>query len=173
MTPEQIINFLNSLEFQKAILPYKIAFILISIIFLAAIIYFMLKQNYLVAEKGRAIIDFLTFRGYKKGEKQSKKKWQKILKLLEKDIEPEYKLAVLELTEMFSEIFKKMGYDAENLSEQLNILPKETISNMEALKKISTLRDNIVFDPNYRLNLKETKKDILNCEPILKELEMI
>lgn len=175
MTSQEIVNFLNSVEFQKAVFPYKIAFIIISIIFLGAIIYFMLRQQYLVQDKVRPVFNFLTFRGYKKGEKGRQKKWQKILKLLEKDIDSEYKLAVIETSDMFSDIFKRLGYDGRSVLEQLSILPKEMVSegSINLLRDLAVLRDNIVADPNYKINLKEVKKNILSCEAVLKELGII
>jgi hypothetical protein len=50
------------------------------------------------------------------------------------------------------------------LEEKIKNLPEGTISNIEELKKVSEARNNVVYNPEYKLSLDETKRilDVFN-----------
>jgi len=169
MNLDEIISYLFSSEFQNFLLPFKIVFIVIALIFLIAIIFFVAKQELLFAEKKTKFLDFFTFKGFKK-EKGISEKWKEICRLLEKNLEPEYKLALVETDSLFFEIFQKMGYSGKNLAEQLNYIQKDAVVNLEEIKKLPELRNSIVYDPDYKLNLEVTKNILKSCQEALKNL---
>lgn len=170
--PEPISSLLLNIEdnFYWIWFWMRIIFIGISAFFLAFIVYGIHKTswvNYSVME------DLTGFMKYKPlGTAKISKNWNKIIKRVEGGSEDEYKLAVLEAEEILIEVLEKLGYKGETLEEKLKEMPEGTVSNIEDLNSISEVRDKIVYNPEYKLSLDETKRilDIFNQS--LKDLQV-
>lgn len=153
-----IISFLTSVEIQEKLFPVKVAFLAVSGIFIAIIIFIFLTSHYLQWLFMQDFWEFLTRRPF--GAKRITGRWKKILKRLEAETESEYKLAVIEADSMLDSSLKRMGYAGQNLEERLDKLTSATLPNIEEVRGAHRTRNNIVHDPDYRLSLDETKKTI-------------
>lgn len=157
-----IISFLTSLEVQKILFPIKMAFLAVSGLLLATIIFNLMKTHYTQWLFLHDVVQFFTMKPV--GAKTITRQWNKVLSRLETGAESEYKLAVIEADDLLDASLKKMGYTGNILEERLGKLTSATLPNIEQLYEVHRLRDNIVHDPDYRFTLDEVKKamDVYN-----------
>lgn len=163
------LDLLVSPELQEKIFVFKVIFIIISIIFLAMIVYYALNTSYLRHLFIQDLEDASSWKDH--GQSKVSKKWQKIKKRLEKDNEAEYKLALIEADKMLDDILKKMGYGEESLNEKLKRLSLSDVSNLEELLKANDICQNIIRDPDYRLDKEKAEEIIGIFEKSFKDLE--
>jgi len=91
---KDIIDFILNPNFQGYWLYFKPLFIIISFIFLTAIIWFLLTTTWLKRKAIESATEFVTYKPL--GVKRTPREWVKIIKKLESEKESEYKLAVIE-----------------------------------------------------------------------------
>lgn len=166
---ESVFDILISPELQGNLFVFKIIFIIVSIIFLALIIYYALNTSYLRHLFIYDLDDASSRKDY--GRSKIYKKWGKIKKRLEKDNEAEYKLALIEADKMLDDILKRMGYGEESLNDKLKRLSSSDVSNLEELLKANEICENVVHDPDYRLDKEKAKEIISIFEKSFKDLE--
>ena len=174
MAPQEIIAYLNSPEVQGLLLPFKIIFILLSIFFAGAIFYFIYKTPEEVFNERQKYSDLLFFNNFKKAsDTKFKKTWKKACQLLKNDLEPEYKMAVLDVYALFSDFLAERDWRGENLAAQLDSAQsdKDFMFDRGNLLRLSNLRENIVADKNYRLDMKEVKNLFADIEKDIKGTE--
>ena len=152
-----IFDVINSSHLQERVLVFKIIFIVISVIFLAFIIYFSLKTTYLRLLLIENVENSLSWKDY--GQSKVLKKWKKIKKRLKKDSHLEHKLAVVEAAKLLEDILKKMGENEISLADKLREL------------EIHNIYKEIAEDPDYKLTKTEAEEVIEILEKSLKELE--
>jgi len=167
---KSVFDILISPELQEKIFVFKIIFIIVSIIFLAMIIYYALNTSYLRHLFIQDLEDASSRKDY--GRSKISKKWGMVKKRLEKDNEAEYKLALIEADKILDDILKKMGYGEESLNEKLKHLSSSDVSNLEELLKVNEICQNVVHDPDYRLNKEKAEEIISVFEKSFKELEV-
>ena len=155
ITFSDIIAFLTSTEIQAKLFSLKVAFLTVSAFFILFIVFAALTTHYLEWRFYRSAWEFFSKRPFR--AKRIDRQWNKILKRLEAAEESEYKLAVIEADNMMEASLKRMGYGGENLEERLDKLTPATLSNLEEVRRAHQIRNNIVYDPDYRLSLEETK----------------
>jgi len=156
---DAIISFLTSSEVQEGLLPVKITFFIISAFFLVMMVFILTRTNYLQWLFVQDLVEFFTVRTY--GTRKITKQWYKVLKRLDSGLESEYKLAVIEADRMLENALKKMGYGGANLGERLDKLTSVTLSNIEEVYRVHKIRNNILYDPDYKLELTEAR-EIMN-----------
>lgn len=166
-----IVSFLTNPPFSRELLILKIIFLVFSLILFIIIVLLFLKTSWFKLRFGENIIEFFTYQPMR--AKKVTKQWLKIKRRLETGLESEYKLAVIETDSLFDNILKKMGYSGETLGERLKKITPDILTNIEEIWAAHKIRNNIVHDPDYRLNLDEAKKTILIYEKALTELEVL
>ena len=164
-------DMLVSPQLQEKLFVFKIIFIIVSIIFLAAIVYYILNTSYLRHLFIYDLEDTSSRKDY--GRSRISKRWQKIKKRLEKDNEAEYKLALIEADKMLDDILKEMGHGEESLNEKLKHLSSSDISNLEELLKANEICQNVIRDPDYRLDKEKAEEIISIFEKSFKGLEAL
>ena len=117
------------------------------------------------------LLSFFTFTPT--GRKKTARQWMKISERLATGLESEYKLAVIEADSMFDDILKKMGYGGETLGERLDKIPATLVPNVETLKLAHKTRNNVVHDPDYKLELQEAKSALSAFEKVLVDLGVL
>ena len=148
---------LTSPEIQQILIFLKIGFIALALFFLAAIVFLLIKTQYLKTRFFQSFIEFLTYKPY--SFRKTAKDWIKIAKRLDTASETEYKLAVIEAEEMLSNALEMAGHKGEAFTDQIR----------EARK----IRDNIVHNPDYRLSLDEAKRILKIYEQALKQIQAL
>jgi hypothetical protein len=150
----------------------KIIFLLFALVFIAAIIYFLKNSTWFRRVFLQDFVEFVTFSYYAMGKVT--KAWEKIMGRLEKGTEDEAKLAILEADEILNETLNKMGYaKEETLGEKLDKVTSDTISNLGEILEAHKIRNNIIHDPDYRLNILEAQKIISIYGKALRDLEAL
>lgn len=150
----------------------KVIFLLFALFFILAIIYFLKNSTWLRRVFFQDFVEFATFSSYAMGKVT--KAWEKITGRLEKGTEDEAKLAILEADEILNETLSKMGYTKEEtLGEKLDKVTPDTISNLGEILEAHKIRNNIIHDPDYRLNLIEAQKIISIYGKALRDLEAL
>ena len=128
----------------------------------------LLKTNYLRVRILEDLFEFFSFRPI--GAKKLIKQWQKTKGRLETELESEYKLAVIEADSALDEILKKMGYPGDTIGEKLEKINVAVLPSVEEVREAHKIRNNIVHDPDYRINLDGVKKVITIYEKALTDL---
>lgn len=168
----KIISFLISPPFSKSLSILKNVFIIFSILFLIGIIYYFSKSSWFRLIIWEDLTNFL-FPRVAPRKRKIEKKWKEILLRLEKGIESELKLAVLEAEIILDESLEKIGHPGETLGEKLKKLTPEILPNLEEVFQAHQIRNNIVHDPTYKLSLEESKRVISIYERALKALDTL
>ena len=165
----EIFQFIISPQLQEKLFPLKIIFISISVLFILGIIFFLLKSDYLKETYGEGLEDLAFFKDF--GLKKRLKRWQKIKKKLEKaEIEAKWKICLIEAEEFLDQILKEIGYGESKLDEKLKKLAPTDISNLDRFLRAHQICQDVIRDPDYKLN-KENAKEVLEIfEEGLKEL---
>jgi len=158
-------------QFGGESLVLKIVFLMMGLFFFGFIIFALVKTAWLKRIFVWDIIEFFTYRPY--GKQRYLKKWKKIEAMLSKGLESEIKLAVLEADTILENTLKEMGFEGENLSARLNKVTPDFLIDLEQVKFAHEVRNNIVSDPNYRLEISDAKNILAIYEKALKYLEVI
>ena len=148
----------------------KIVFIVIGALFLLGVIFLLLKNTWLKRRFLEDWTEFLIYRPF--GVKKTFKQWARVLKRLDTGKEPDYKLAVIEADGLLNDILKKMGYEGETMAKILEQLDATVLPNIEEIWKVHKIRNNIVHDPDYELNLEQARKILGIYEKSFRTLEM-
>jgi len=171
MTIEQIISFIFNPTFSGWLLVLKIIFVILSLLLFGFIIFALIKTTWLKRMIIWDLQEFLTYRPF--GVSKVEGKWQKIKNRLESGIESEAKLAVIEADSMLDGILNRMGFGGRTLGERLDRLTAVSLPNIEEVRQAHKIRNNIVHDPTYRLDLEEAKKMISVYEKALTDLQAL
>ena len=148
----------------------KIIFIIIGIILFGAVVFFLLKNNWLKRYFLEDFVEVISYRPF--GAKKTFKQWNKIGKKLEAGKKADYKMALIEADSLLESILKRMGYKGDNMRELLEQIDAKTLPNIENVWQAHKLRNNIVHDPDYELNLDEAKRMFQIYEQAFRDLEM-
>lgn len=149
----------------------KIIAIGFSLVLSGIIVYFLLKTNWLKFRLIQDLVEIVTYKPL--GAKKILKQWMKIKERLDTGLESEFKLAVIEADSMLDDILKKLGYNGETLDERLKQVSLDVLPSVEKVREAHKIRNNIVHDPDYRLNLEEAEKAMSIYENALTELDAI
>ena len=168
---QELINFIFRPQFTGNLLLLEIIFIIVSIVLVIMISYFIYATPWIKYRFLYDLMEFMTARPY--GAKKVKGSWQRIVERLETNDEAEYKLALIEADEMLNIILNKMGYAGISLGERLKQLTNATLPNIEEIKRAHQIRNNIIQDPDYQINLETTKEILTIYEQAFRELDVI
>jgi len=166
-----IISYFVYPPFPKTLLVLKILFISIFLYFLFTIInYLFFKTHYFQWLYGESLVEAFAKRTY--GIKKVDIIWSKIKERGRPDLESDYKLAVIEADSLLDQTLASIGYKGENLEERLNQITLTHLSTLEEIKMAHKVRNDIVRDPNYRLNVEKAKETLSVYKKTFEELEV-
>ena len=171
---EQIIHFLTTpppYPFYQWFIIIRNIFLVASLFFLVCIIYFLFKSSWLRYRYAEDAVEFFTY--HPLVARKFTKKWNKIKIRLKSGQEEERKLAVIEADSMFNDMLKKMGFNEPTFEARIKNLVSNLMPNIESVLEAHKVRNNIVHDPNYQLNLDEAKKILLIYEKALTDLQIL
>ena len=178
MTWQQIYNFLGITDFinfisnpaiQEALFWPKAVFISFAIFFLVAVIYFYFNSTYIQYQFLQDVWEFFSWQAY--GMRDVNKRWNKIIKRTESGLENDYKLALMEADDFLQQALEGAGYEGENFEELIGNASAK-VQDYEEILKAHNVRNFIVYDPNYKLDLSQAKKMILHYEKVIKSLSI-
>jgi len=166
-----LISHLSSNEISGILFSFQNAFFLLSFFFFIIVLSLFLKTTWKKYAFIEDTVHFFTFRPY--GIKKFTKSWQRISKKLKNGDESEYKLAIIEADEMLNDTLEKVGYSGETLEEKIDKVSLVVISNKEEILEVHKIRNSIVYNPNYKVELEEAKKLLEIYRKALTDLGML
>lgn len=164
-------QFIISPDFTGWLFWIKIIFLLFIVLMGGFIIFALLRTTWLRRLIIWDLIEILTLHPY--GAKKLYKQWIKLKSKLDTGVESECKLAIIEADSILNEVLKKMGFDGETLIEKLEKVPSVILSNIDDIRNAHKIRDNIVYDPDFKLSNDEAKKIMLIYEKALIDLQVL
>ena len=167
----ETLSLLNNSGIQQSLLPLKLIFGLVAVLFIVFSVFVLVRSAWVKFLFLFDYTEFFTFRPY--GLRRVVKKWQKIQQRLETANEGEYKLAVIEIDGMLSDILLRMGFKGETLGDRLEIVTSAIIPNLQDLKQAHQVRNNVVHDPDYKLTLQEAQKTLEIYQVAFTNLDLI
>ena len=171
MTLNDILSFLLFPPQTPGLSIFKYTLIFFSLLFFFLLIWLSIKSTFWKRLFIWDSMEILTFKPYKLGGYS--RRWRKIIARLEKKSESEAKLAILEADSLLDEVLGKSGYEGETPRERLEKITVSTLPNLEELKKARQVRENIISDPAYKLELEKAKEVLKVYEKSLTFLEAL
>lgn len=158
---KNILWILFSPQVQDTLLPLRVIFIFLSFFFFGFLIFFLLKTKWLRFIFIWDLYEFLFVKPY--GALGIARHCRKISQNIERYNLDELKKAILILDKDMDRFLERLNplYQANNFEERLAYLGKETIENIEDLKKAHQIAKKIKTDKNFSLS-SEKAKEILN-----------
>lgn len=105
-------------------------------------------------------------------KKKTKLAWEEIKKLLENQEEKDFKVAIIKADEMIGDLVKRMGYQGENLGEIFKNVPEAQIESIVNVRKAHEIKNRIIHEENFPVNLKLAKEVLGYFEEFLDEFEV-
>ncbi len=163
---KDFIYFISSSELQHTLLPVKLVFIGFSIFFFIAVIYFLLNSSYLNYHFLEDTVEFFSWQPY--GLRQIAKRWQKIMKKTEGGSESDYKLAIIEADDLLYKTLEDKGYRGETFEQLLSNAEKKIMPSPEEILSAHAIRNSIVYDFDYKLDIEVAKGLLRQYEKAIK-----
>ncbi|MBI4122737.1 MAG: hypothetical protein HY458_00030 [Parcubacteria group bacterium] len=167
----EFLSSINDQKLQADLLPMKIAFIVTGFIFLAFLVWAVLRTQW---KNFRFIFDlteFLSYRAY--GYSRVTRQWERIKSRLQTPNEAEYKLALMEADDILGNILLRIGFTQLTLAERLKNVTEAIIPNIQEVAQAHAVRNNIVHDPDYHLTLEQARKTLGVYEDAFRALDLI
>ncbi len=165
---KKFIYFISSPELQHDLLPVKLVFIAFTIFFFVAVIYFYMNSSYLKYKFLEDTVELMSWQPY--AVRQVSKRLQKILDRVENGDENEYKLAIVEADELLYKTMEDKGYEGETFEEVLENAKNKITPSYQEVLSAHNLRNSIVYEPDYKLDLETTKRILDIYEKAIKNL---
>ncbi|MBI3631590.1 MAG: hypothetical protein HY219_01860 [Candidatus Staskawiczbacteria bacterium] len=165
---KDFIYFISSPDLQDTLFPVKLIFVFFTMFFLAAVIYFMTNSSYLKYQFFEDITEFISWQAY--GLREIANRWKKIQKRAESGAEAEYKLALIEADDFLREMLEDRGFTGKSFEELINNAGKIVLPNLDEILKAHEIRNSIVYNPDYKIDLDRVKKILLIYETTTKNI---
>ncbi|MDP3093428.1 MAG: hypothetical protein Q8N16_01565 [bacterium] len=115
--------------------------------------------------------EFFRQRGYESG--RIEKKWTIVSRRLENPNMADWKLAVIEAESLLEGVLIRMGFGGESFGDRLKKIREDQVPSLDDLVSAHQTRNNIVHDPDYRLDMEEATKTLSIYEKALRELDAL
>ncbi|MEK7061821.1 MAG: hypothetical protein AAB957_01020 [Patescibacteria group bacterium] len=165
---KDFIYFISSPVLQDMLFPVKLIFIFFTIFFLSAIVYFMANSSYLKYKFLEDITEFISYQAY--GIREIANRWKKIKKRIENGAESEYKLALIEADDFLNEMLEDRGFTGKNFEELVNNAGKIVLPNLDEILSAHEVRNSIVYDPDYKIDIDRVKEVLSIYEATTKNI---
>ena len=114
------------------------------------------------------VAEFFSHETY--GLRKISKSWKKIKKRIESGSEQELKLAIIEADDFLYETMQDNDYKGDNFEQMLKNAGKKVASNEQELLEAHAIRNAIVYDPGYRLEIDKAKRILFAYETAVKNV---
>jgi len=157
--------------FNQWLIIVRGVFIGISLLLTFVIIYLILKTTWLSFSFSENIIELLTYKPL--GAGKIIKQWQRIKSRLRIDSEAENKLAIIEADLILNSALEKIGFADKTFEERIKRLTSDLLPNTDQVLEAHKIYNNIVYDPDYKLDSNEAKNIISIYEKALIDLQIL
>lgn len=162
------VYFISSPELQNALLPIKIVFIIFTIFFFGALIYFYRNSSYLRYKFLQDTVEFFSWQPY--GLREINKNWEKIKKRITGGNENEYRIAIILADDFLFNTLDELGYKGETFQELLESAKKKISFIFDDVLSAHEKRNLLVYNPDQKLDVEEAKRIMSVYEKAVKSL---
>ena len=153
-------------------LPWvELAAFIISVFFVAMIVYSLMKSQQLMYEADE-IWDTL-FAGAKLLRRRTMRGWKDILKKIKSKDPADWRSAIFEADKILGHVLRLSGYKGASVEERLAAVPAGEIEHIDDLKRAHTARERLAEDPGKELSREEALEIVRIYRDGFKELELI
>ncbi|MBI4358976.1 MAG: hypothetical protein HY577_00065 [Candidatus Nealsonbacteria bacterium] len=168
----ELINFIfESSTVQFLIFLAKVVGPIVFLFFLGVNILSLKKSTFIQMGFWQDMIELKNQKAYGAGKVE--KKWLGITKRLEAPNAADWKLAVIEAETLTEEILTRMGFGGETFGDRLKKISPSQLPSLNDLIQAHQVRQNIVHDPDYRLDFEEASRTLGVYERSLRELDAL
>ncbi len=167
---KELFSYLVSPELQQSLFPIRIIFLAFFVFFFVSTVWFFLTTSWFRKIFWQDFYEILTYKGF--WGREASKEWKKIVGRLKKRNESEHKLAVVEADKMLDESLAQMGYAGDSLGEKLDKVKEDVLSNIEEIRKVHSISNAIIHDPDYRLRADQAEKTLDVYQRAFRDLEL-
>ena len=164
---KEFMHFIMNAELQATLLPAKIVFILFTLFFLYYVIYFYVKSSYLYYNYFQDSGDITMVQPAKAVDFNNR--WQKIVKKTESGQERDYKFAIIEADDFLNKLLESKGFKGEDF-DALARAAKKILPNVDDVISAHEIRNNVVYDSDYKLDSEEAKNVLADYEKAIKNI---
>lgn len=164
------VDFFNTPQIQNELLPVKIVFAFFTIFFLCAIMYFYVKSSYIYYHFLQGFPEFLSRQGGL--SRDLDKRWKNIIKRAKSGAEGDYKFSIIEADQLLLEVLESKNYKGKSFEEKIANVGKKILANPEDIVKAHEVRDSIVHDADYKLDLEQARKMLSDYEVAIKKVSL-
>lgn len=150
------IYYISSPQLQDYLFPVKLIFVTCGMFFLAFVIYFMINSSWLQFNVLQDTSEFFSWQAY--GAREMTKRLAKIRQRIQSGLETDFKLAIIDADDIFQEVLDKRGYEGKDFNELVQKASKMIASQMRDILNAHEVRNNIVFNPDYKVSQEEAKR---------------
>ncbi len=148
----------------------KILCIFVSVILSGFIMFFLLRSPWVRLRYGNDISEFFTYEAA--GVKESFVQWSKIVARLDSGREEDSRFALIEADNLLGKVLDKMGYAGETTGEKLQKVNSRIIPNLDQVLNAHDLRNTVVYNPDYKINVDEARRALSFYEQALRDLDL-
>ncbi len=167
----EIISIINSTQLQRELVLVRSVFIFFTIMFFIGVLYFLISSSYIKHHFWYDVIEFFAWQPY--GFLNLTKRWNHIKQKLEGKGESDYKVVLLEADDFLNKVLEKKGYKGETLEDKLEKIELVDLPNKEEIEKAHQIRNSVVYDPDFDLDLAKAREAVDNYEKAIKGLGML
>ncbi len=149
---------------------FKFLSVMLTIFFVASIIYFINATGYARSRMERfddAVLDT------KVSKRRSTKAWRDVQKHVFTGDENSLKIALLEADKLLDEALKLSGVPGSNLGDRLKSLTESDLPNLQMVWEAHKLRNRLAHEQNFTLNRDTAERALTIYEEALKTLGLI
>lgn len=160
--------FISSPAVQEQLFPIKAVFILFAAFFFCAVIYFYFNSSYIRYQFLQDTVEFLSWQSY--GLREVNKRLRKIMKKVESGLENDLKLAIIEMDDLLYQTLDARGYEGQTFEEVAQNAGRRMLPQPEDILTAHQVRNSIVYDPNYKLDISAARKILADYETAIKNI---
>ena len=166
----EFIYFISSPIIQDQLFGVKLVFIAFTVFFFCAIIYFYINSSYIQYQFLQDTIEFLSWQSF--GLREINRRWNIITKGIKAGTESEYKLAIIEADDFLYQVLEEKGFEGDTLEELLQKTGRKIIQNFDEVVASHGVRNSIVYDISYSLDVNTAKKILSTYESAIKSISV-
>ena len=164
---KDFIYFISSPVIQDQLFGVRLIFYAFTIFLFGSVIYFYINSSYLQRQFLQDTSEFLSWQPY--GLREINKRWNKIIKKTESGSEAEFKLAIIEADDVLYQMLEELDFQGDTFEDVLSAASKK-IPNYQDVVHAHQVRNLIVYDADFSLEIDEAKKILATYESVIKNL---
>lgn len=165
---------------QRAITTIEIISIILSIFFVFIFIFALIKiwpyrpriYVFFKPKQQKVIIPGIE-RTIQIPDSAIKKRWMNVLRSIDPKSHESMALSVIAADKIVDDALKQLGFAGMTMAERLKALHPERIKSLQDLWDAHKMRNQLVHDPDFKLDSNNAKKALLSFEAFLKEMQLI